>query len=111
MSAEALEELPGPYEILEMTDREVRTIRIAGWQLGYMNIKTSEEPEGKMIKALRIFVPAQTKPVGLSWYDITSQTLIAQLLPFLEQPNFGNKTFVITKYGVAPKARFTVEVK
>jgi hypothetical protein len=76
-----------------------------------MNIKTSEEPEGKMIKALRIFVPAQTKPIGVSWYDITSQTLIAQLLPFLEQPNFGNKTFVITKYGVAPKARFTVEVK
>jgi hypothetical protein len=94
-----------------MTDREVRTLRIAGWQLGYMNIKTSEEPEGKMIKALRIFVPAQTKPIGVSWYDITSQTLIAQLLPFLEQPNFGNKTFVITKYGVAPKARFTVEVK
>jgi hypothetical protein len=111
MSPETLEELPGPYEILEMTDREVRSLRIVAWQQGLMRIQTGEVPEGKTIKALRVFVPAQTKPIGVSWYDITSQTLIAQILPFLEQPNFSTKTFIITKYGTAPKARFTVEVK
>jgi len=111
MSPKTLEELPGPYEILEMTDHEVRSLRIAAWQQGLMKIQTGERPEGKTIRALRVFVPAQTKPIGVSWYDITSQTLIAQILPFLEQPNFQNKVFVITKYGTAPKARFTVEVK
>jgi hypothetical protein len=111
MATEDLEELPGPYEILEMTDREVRTLRIVAWQLGLMKIQTGEAPQGKVIKALRIFVPAETKPIGVSWYDVTSQTLIAQLLPFLEQPGFANKTFIITKYGTAPKARFTVEVR
>jgi len=111
MSPETLEELPGPYEILELGDREVRSLRIAGWRQGLMRIQTGEVPQGKTIKALRVFVPAETKPVGVSWYDITSQTLIAQILPFLERPNFTTKTFVITKYGTAPKARFTVEVR
>jgi len=91
MAAETLEELAGPYEILEMTDHEVRTLRIVAWQVGTMRIQTSEKPEGKVIKALRIFVPATTKPIGVSWYDITSQTLIAQLLPYLEQPGFANR--------------------
>jgi hypothetical protein len=111
MSPETLEELPGPYEILEMTDREVRSLRIVAWRLGLMRIQTGEVPEGKTIKALRVFVPAETKPIGVSWYDITSQTLIAQIQPFLEHPEYKSRTYVITKYGTAPKARFTVEVK
>jgi len=58
-----------------------------------------------------VFVPFALKPVGVSYWDITSQLLVAQMLPYLEGPGYKDKVFTITKHGVAPKARFTLEVK
>jgi len=107
---EPLIELTGPYEIFELTDRERKTLRISDWKVGTIKISTAEVPAGKVVKALRVFVPADVKPIGVNWYDITSQTLIAQLQPYLETPDYKKKTFVITKYGSAPRARFTLEV-
>lgn len=108
--AEELKELPGPYEIFELADGESKTLQVTKWELGTAFIKTREVPEGKTIKVLRVYVTTAVKPIGVGWWDITSGTLIAQVLPFLEKPDFTRKKFTIKKYGVAPKARFTVEV-
>ena len=108
----ALAELPGPYEILELRDGESITLRVRDWRLGVMRIRPRTIPGAgeKIIKVLRLYLPREVKPVGPDYYDITSQTLIYQLLPFLERPDFRTKTFKITAYGVAPRKRFTVEV-
>lgn len=108
----ALDELPGPYEILELRDKESITLKIRDWRLGIMKIKPRYEgaPPEKIVKVLRLYVPREIKPAGTDYYDITSQTLIYQLLPFLQTPDFRTKTFKITAIGVAPRKRFTVEV-
>ena len=108
--AEELKPLAGPYEIFELSHQEVREFRVVKWQLGTMRIETAEEPAGKTVKALRVYVTAASKPIGVNWWDVTSQTLIAQILPELELPGFEAKLFTVTKYGERPKARFTVKV-
>jgi len=109
--AEVLAEIPGPYEIFELADTETKTLEIQKWEIGTMKIITPEFPEGKIIKVLRVWVPRAIKPIGTDYYDITSQTLIAQLEPYLKTPDFRRKKFIITKFGVAPRARFKLEVK
>lgn len=108
----ALPELPGPYEILELRDKESIVLRIRDWRLGIMRIhpRVAGAPPEKVVKVLRLYVPRDLKVTGPDYYDVTSQTLIYQLLPFLQTPDFRTKTFKITAHGIAPRKRFTVEV-
>ena len=105
-----MERLQGPYEILELEDRGTLETRILNWSVGEVEIHPGYQPEGKWITALRVWVPREHKEFFPWYWDITSQTLLAQLLPYLEQPGFDTKMFRITKHGVAPRARFTLEV-
>jgi hypothetical protein len=106
-----MEPLPGPYEILELDDGGVLTTKISDWSIGQVEIHPAYKPEGKFIKALRIHVPEVDKTYFPFYWDVTSQTLLAQLQPYLEQPGYAQRTFTITKHGVAPRARFTLAVK
>jgi len=103
--------MDGPYEIFELTDGETRQLRINNWQRGNVTIYPAHKPTGKVINALRVHVPPETKSFFPYYWDITSKMLVAQMLPYLQVPGYQDKVFVITKYGVAPKARFTLEVK
>jgi len=109
--AEQAKELAGPYEIFELTDGETRELRITGWQTGNVTIYPPHKPTGKVVTALRVLVPPMTKAFFPYYWDITGKTLVAQLLPYLEQPGYKDKVFTITKHGIAPKARFSMEVK
>ena len=106
-----LKPLEEPYEIFEMLDGETRELRVKNWELGSMEILSRDTQQPKKIYALRVFTPIEFKTVGVPWYDITSKTLIAQIRPFLEQPEFQKKLFKISKFGTAPRARFTVTVQ
>ena len=106
-----MERLEGPFEILELEDEGALTTRIMRWQLGEVEIHPSYKPEGKWIKALRIHVPEADKQYFPFYWDVTSQTLLAQLLPYLERTGYERRTYTIVKHGVAPRARFTLEVK
>lgn len=106
-----MEALPGPYEILELEDGGILSTKISGYSVGEVEIHPAYKPEGKFIKALRIHVPEEDKAYFPFYWDVTSQTLLAQLLPFLEQPGYGQRTYTITKHGVAPRARFSLTVK
>lgn len=103
--------LEGPFEILELEDGETLTTKILRWEIGEVEIHPSYQPEGKMIKALRVHVPESDKEYFPFYWDVTSQTLLAQLHPYLERPGYELRTYKITKHGVAPRARFTLEVK
>jgi len=106
-----VKELAGPYEIFELVDGETRELRITGWEQGEVTIYPRHKPGGKVINALRVHVPQDTKDFFPFYWDITSKMLVAQMLPYLEQADYSHKVFVITKHGVAPKARFTLEVR
>jgi hypothetical protein len=108
---EELQFLEGPYEIFELGDGGKYTFRPTKWKLGWMEIHPRWLPKPKRIKALRIWIPEEYKPLFPDYWDVTAQTLIAQLVPILERPDFTELLITVTKYGVAPKARFKVEVK
>lgn len=109
--AQEVNELPGPYEIFELTDGQTAQIRITGWQQGNVTIHPAHQPAGKLINALRVQVTKETKSTFPPYWDITSQRLQAQIVPYLEQSGYQDKVFTVTKHGVAPKARFTLEVR
>jgi len=106
---EALTELIG-MEILELVDGGTITLHPQRWLLGRATIHPGYADRPKVIRALRIWIPRREKPIGPDYWDITSQTLIYQILPYLERPDYRTRTFRITKHGVAPRARFTLEV-
>jgi len=109
--AEQMTELKGPYEIFELVDGETRVLRITNWQTGNVTIYPPHKPGGKVINALRVHVPAETKDFFPYYWDITGKTLVAQMVPYLEQAGYQDKIFTVTKHGIAPKARFTLEVR
>lgn len=108
-----VELLPGPYEILELADGSSLRLAISGSLEGDMMIKPRYPgaPEKKRIHALRLYVAEGYKPVGVPWYDVTSQTLIAQLRPHLTQLAASKNEFVITAHGRAPRKRFSLELQ
>jgi len=107
-----LRELPGPMEILDLADGETRSFRVTRWERGSTTI-TPRFPGAqgeKVIEVLRVHVTTDSKPTPPYYYDITSKTLQAQMIPYLSNRGFENLVFTVTKYGVAPRARFTLSV-
>jgi hypothetical protein len=103
-------ELPGPYDIMELKDGEVREFTILKLVEGEMVIRPKYRPgpEEKRIRVWRVFVPRSDKAVGTDYWDITSQTLgytlkgvVAGGLP---------RRVRVKAVGFAPAKRFQVEV-
>jgi len=109
--AERLRALPGPYEVLDLRDGERVRLRVVSWERGSMTIhpRWAGAPEEKEIPVLRVHLQEGVKPFPPMYYDLTSKTLQAQMLPLLLEPGFDRYEYVVTKYGVAPRARFTLE--
>jgi hypothetical protein len=106
----SLEALPGPYEILELGDGGLKDLTITNYIVGKMVIHPRPQGASKAIVALRVFVPEAVKSLYPDYYDITSQTLIAQLLPYLEAGGYNKQRFTIRKTGMGPQARFSLQV-
>ena len=111
MSFEGLELLEDPFEILDMPNNGILQTKILDFKMGMTKIapRGTKPGEFKVLETLRIHVPHIWKPVGVSYWDITSKTLTAQILPYLQKPESKKKVYKITKYGIAPKARFSLD--
>ena len=109
--AEGLRPLQGPYELLDLPDRGSVRLRVTFWEQGSIVIHPRYEgaPAEKLVEALRVHLAPGVKEYPPMYYDVTSKTLMAQLMPLLLDRGFDRYTFVVTKYGVAPRARFTLE--
>ena len=105
-----MEKLEGPFEILEMQDQEIIEFHIEKYEVGEMLIHPFYQKSGKVIKALRVHLSKEEKTFFPFYWDLTAQTLIAQVLPVLKFGNFKDKMFRIQKFGVKPRARFSLEV-
>lgn len=108
---EGLPTVSGPYEILELADGQTLELEVEEWKVGKMLLTPKSTGVEKVIKVLRVWVPKEKKDFFPYYWDITSQTLIAQLEPHLSRSDLRKYKYAITKHGVAPRARFTLEVK
>lgn len=97
-------------EILELEDGEAKDLRVVEYELGEMIIHPKAGPPDKRVRVLRLHVRGEDKTVGPPYWDVTGQTLIEQLLPYLKRPDFRALAFRVTKYGIAPKARFQLQI-
>jgi len=104
--------LPGPYELLELADKQSLELVITGYVKGEVVIhpRYAGAPAEKTITAMRVYVDPATKPLGPAWWDITSQTLIAQLEPFIKGITAASRRVKLTAHGVAPAKRYAVEI-
>ena len=108
---EELRKLPGPIEFLELGDRESVDLKVVSWERGTTEIHTTRRGAEVTIEIpiLRVHVPVDVKPYPPMYYDISSKTLMAQLVPLLARPDFRKWSYHVTAYGVAPRKRFTLE--
>ena len=108
---EGLRPLPGPYEILDLADGESKDLIIRAWERGSIVIhpRYPGAPAEKTIPVLRAHLTEAAKEYPPMYYDITSKTLTAQLLPLLAGVGWERYVYRVTKHGVAPRARFTLE--
>ena len=104
--------IEGPYELLELEDQRSLTLTPEKWLQGTMTIvpRFSGGQTAKLIQVLRLWVPASEKPTGMPYWDVTSQTLIAQVVPLLPDIVARHGKITIKAFGRAPAKRFTVEV-
>ena len=117
MALERLEELPvlpEPYEILELAPEEERVITVVDWELGRMLIhpRWPGAPAEKWVRAVRMHVPREEKPLFPHYWDATAGTLVPQLWTILREARVPpNRARIrIKKVGAAPKARFSVSL-
>ena len=103
-------ELPDPMEALELQDGQSARFRVLRYEVGEKTIKPDHAPTGKLIRIVRVHVPKEDKPGFPHYWDVTSARLVAQLLPFLESPDFARKTYTVTARGIPPKKYFNLEV-
>ena len=103
--------LERPFEILELGDGGTLVLHPQAFTVGSMVIHPRWQPEGKTIRAIRIWVPQSDKPLFPDYFDITAATLVAQLEPVLKRSDLRGLELTITKHGVAPKARYEVAVR
>jgi hypothetical protein len=107
-----LKPLPGPYEILELADGQSLEFTILRYEIGSLTIHPRWMPPGseKAIRAMRVYVKREDKPVGVDYWDLTSQLLVAHLQGILGSVPKLPVRVRVKAFGWAPKKRFTVEV-
>ncbi|MGH7479729.1 MAG: hypothetical protein ACREJ8_09125 [Candidatus Methylomirabilales bacterium] len=102
--------LPGPYELLDLQHEGAVAFRVVRFEEGDIEIKTTQVPEGKVVEVCRVHVPREDKPTAPFYWDITSKTLCAEILPHLKRPDLSRLRFKVTAFGVAPKKRFSLDI-
>lgn len=107
---EDLDELAGPYEIMELRDGERIDLHVERFELGRAEIRPRDGRPPHEVPFLRVFVPAADKVELPRYWDITAKHLIAGMLGYLDAGIRAGRTFRITKHGKAPRARFTLDV-
>lgn len=98
-----------PLEILELGDGETRELVVTGYALGSTTITPRDRMIPKTVDVVRLIVDRQSKSLFPYYYDLTASTLTAQVRPKLETITTWPRVVRIAKYGVAPRARYSVE--
>lgn len=102
-----------PFELLELRDGESVRLKVRDYEFGEMVIhpRYTGAPGEKRVPVLRLYVPAEYKPRGVPYWDVTAKTLQAQLKPLLPELKASGKEFIISAFGHAPSKRFSVRIE
>jgi hypothetical protein len=100
-----------PLEILEMSDQEMRELVVTGFEVGSTLITPRDRQSPKTVTVVRLHVARESKPLFPYYWDLTAGTLTAQAIPLLSAVTQWPRVAAITKYGVAPRARYGFELR
>lgn len=102
--------LSPPAELLDHPAGVATTFHVLRWEDGEMEITTRGAPAARTVRAIRMHVSAEDKPIGAPYWDATAGNLVARLLPMLDMVVRDRRLLRITKHGIAPFARHQVDV-
>lgn len=108
-----MSQISPPMEFWDMDDGEVRTIRVLRAEEGTTRIvpRYNATRESKTINVMRLHLTEDSKPHLPYYWDITSGHLMVGLRPHLARADLEKLSFTIQKFGVAPRARFSLAVE
>jgi hypothetical protein len=106
---ESLSVLAEPFEVLELASGGTFRVRPTGYSVGKATIHPRDGRAAKEIVVLRLEVAATDKATLPRYWDVTSKTLIAGMLGYLEAPGGRRWQFTVTKYGDGAAARFSLD--
>ncbi len=102
--------ISSPYEIFDLASGGELVTRVTAFEQGRATIKPARAPQGVEVDVVRIHVPPEDKPHVPSYWDLTATRLLPTLVAALPGVVTGRRWIRIRKEGVAPRARFSLEV-
>lgn len=102
--------LSPPFELLDLPPGGELVTRVVRMEEDRAVIKPARAPQGVEVTVLRLHVPAADKAVAPQWWDVTATTLHPSLRAQLPAVIREGRWIRIQKFGVAPRARFSLEV-
>ena len=99
-----------PYELFDLPAEGELVTRVTAWEEGRATIKPARAPQGVEVDIIRLHVPAEDKPTEPRYWDVTATRLHPSLRTQLPAVVAGKRWLKLHKYGVAPHARFSLEV-
>ena len=105
----------GPFEMLEMPPGSELWIAPRMWDIGWKRIHPKDRPPRDVV-LLRLYVDPEAPKGGKDtfppYWDIAAQTLVAQILPYLNPDNTVKRVYLgIKKVGKGRTARFQLRVE
>ena len=99
-----------PYNILDLKDGESRDFSVSRIDEGEIEIARPGEAHPRYVPAIRVYHTPNPDAVGMPYLDITSQTLRAQILPWVATLKPAPRAFRVTAHGTGVGKRFAVKV-
>ena len=102
--------LDRPYDILDLRDGGELVTRVIGMEEGPIAVTPKDGRPPRIVEGVRLYVPMADKQTAPGWWDLTAQTLKPTLREVAREAIATGRWLKVTKYGVAPGARFSVEL-
>jgi len=99
-----------PFEIFDLPSGGELVTRVLTFEQGKATIKPARAPQGVEVDVVRIHVPSDDKPHVPYYWDLTATRLLPTLVAALPAVVAGKRWIRIHKEGIAPRARFSLEV-
>lgn len=99
-----------PIELLDLPAEGELVTRVLRMEEGRAFIKPGRAPQGVEVAVIRLHVPPDDKPMDPKYWDVTATTLHPSLRAQLPAAILEGRWVKIRKFGVAPRARFSLEV-
>ncbi len=102
--------ISSPFELFDLPDGGELVTRVLGFEDGTGTIKPARAPQGVVVRIVRLHVPPEDKPHVPAYWDLTASRFLPTLVAALPNVVAQRRWIRIHKEGVAPRARFTLEV-